>query len=224
MLPSFDILTALAAASILVVLALYLTVVYRKGWLKKSPSESFYLCPNPECRKIFQKPIVLTDLSKTPARVHPACPHCGFDLERASPFRGQKKPKMVVEVPPSPKKSSVIEDASYVEKQKRLEEPMVSVRTPEPANSVGLTEIPGKPTIAVETQELPEVPSEGIEAPRIPKEEHPPTISSKQMEAKPSGCPKFFGYLKRIPKNASLPDECFRCPKMVECLYYTFSE
>ena len=207
---TFEIVTALTLTVIGIILVLYFMVLKRKGWLTENSRGSSYRCPNPGCRKIFQKPTILTDLSETPARVHPACPHCGFDLERASPFPGQKKPEMAVEVQPSPKK--------------RLEEPMVSVRTPEPANSVGLTEIPGKPTIAVETQASPEALSERIEAPRIPKEEQPRTTPSKRAEERPPGCPKFFGYLKRLSKNASIPDECFRCPKMVECLYYTFSE
>jgi len=207
---TFEVVTAITLTVIGIILVLYFIVLKRKGWLTENSRGSFYRCPNPGCKKIFQKPTMLTDLSETPASIYPACPHCGFKLERVSPFPSQKKTEMATEVPPSPKK--------------RLEEPTVSIRTPEPANSVGLTEIRGRPKISVETQESPEVPSERIEAPRIPKEEQPPTILSKHTEARPPGCPKFFGYLKRIPKNASLPDECFRCPKMVECLYYTFSE
>jgi len=207
---TFEVVTALTLTVIGIILVLYFMVLKKKGWLTENSRGTFYRCPNPGCRKIFQKPIVLTDLSETPARIHPACPHCGFDLEKASPSRDQKKFKMTVEAPPSPKK--------------RLEEPIVSIRTPEPANSAGLTEIPGKPTIAVETQESHEAPSERTEALRTPKEEQPLITPSKHMEARPSGCSKFFGYLKRIPKNASIPDECFRCPKMVECLYYTFPE
>lgn len=38
-------------------------------------------------------------------------------------------------------------------------------------------------------------------------------------KTRPSECPHFFGYLKKIPKNSTIPDDCFVCPKMVECLY-----
>lgn len=31
-------------------------------------------------------------------------------------------------------------------------------------------------------------------------------------------CPYHFGYLKTKPKNASIPDECLTCPKMIKCL------
>ncbi len=30
-------------------------------------------------------------------------------------------------------------------------------------------------------------------------------------------CPRHFGYLKKLPKDASIPEECFRCSKMTEC-------
>lgn len=32
-------------------------------------------------------------------------------------------------------------------------------------------------------------------------------------------CQHFLGYLKKRPKDASIPDHCLTCPKMVECLY-----
>jgi len=31
-------------------------------------------------------------------------------------------------------------------------------------------------------------------------------------------CLHQFGYLRTLPKNAPIPDECFGCPKIVECL------
>jgi hypothetical protein len=32
-------------------------------------------------------------------------------------------------------------------------------------------------------------------------------------------CKHFFGYLKTRPKDASIPDECLTCNKMIECLF-----
>jgi hypothetical protein len=32
------------------------------------------------------------------------------------------------------------------------------------------------------------------------------------------GCPHKFGYLKTLRKNAPIPDECFGCPQILECL------
>lgn len=31
-------------------------------------------------------------------------------------------------------------------------------------------------------------------------------------------CPHKFGYLRGLPKNRPIPDECFGCPKIMECL------
>jgi len=32
------------------------------------------------------------------------------------------------------------------------------------------------------------------------------------------GCPHKFKYLRTLPKNSPIPDECFGCPKILECL------
>jgi hypothetical protein len=34
-------------------------------------------------------------------------------------------------------------------------------------------------------------------------------------------CLHFFGYLGGLPKNTSIPGECFGCPKIVDCLIAT---
>ena len=48
--------------------------------------------------------------------------------------------------------------------------------------------------------------------------EKPKTPPLKHPKTRPSECSHFFGYLKKIPKNSTIPDDCFVCPKMVECL------
>jgi len=74
-------------------------------------------------------------------------------------------------------------------------------------------------------EEAPESPEETPE--EIPEEEAPeqveapkPKTPSESPHARPAECSHFFGYLKGIPKNTLIPDECFRCPKMVQCIYY----
>jgi hypothetical protein len=32
------------------------------------------------------------------------------------------------------------------------------------------------------------------------------------------GCPHEFEYLKTLPKNTPIPDECFGCAQIIECL------
>ncbi|MEM1565516.1 MAG: hypothetical protein QW510_00280 [Candidatus Bathyarchaeia archaeon] len=47
--------------------------------------------------------------------------------------------------------------------------------------------------------------------------EVPVKVVKSQGEAK-GGCPRFFGFLKKRPKNMPIPDECLTCDKMIECL------
>lgn len=38
------------------------------------------------------------------------------------------------------------------------------------------------------------------------------------------GCTHEFGYLKSLPKNTPIPDECFGCPQILDCLMRSKSE
>ena len=130
---AFETVTAITLVVIGLILTLYFVVLKRKGWLTENSNESnesFYLCPNQECRKIFQKPIVLTDLSQTAPRLYSACPHCGFDLEMASPSAVGKKTKMTSRIPRSP------------------EESVVAIKTSKPETSIEPMEISEKPKAA----------------------------------------------------------------------------
>jgi hypothetical protein len=46
---------------------------------------------------------------------------------------------------------------------------------------------------------------------------------SKTITSEPQtgfqNCLHHFGYLKSLPKNTPVPDECFGCPKVMECLF-----
>ena len=49
-------------------------------------------------------------------------------------------------------------------------------------------------------------------------------IAKKKLVAEqpPEGfqeCTHQFGYLKNMPKNATVPNECLGCPKLVRCLF-----
>jgi type IV secretory pathway VirB10-like protein len=39
-----------------------------------------------------------------------------------------------------------------------------------------------------------------------------------------AGCVHKFGYLKTVPRNTPIPDECFGCPRILECLMQTKSK
>jgi hypothetical protein len=185
---TFEIVTVLTIASIGTIILLYFIVLKKKGWLSDDSNGSYYRCPNPECRKIFDKPVAITDLSgENPIRLHSACPHCGFDLEKASPSLVRKK----AEMPSKTLRSS--------------EESVVTVKASNPEMSAESTETSEKPIVTKGVQKL-------------------PTAFPKSLQARPPECSHFFGYLRKIPKNTPIPDGCFSCRQMVECLSYNISE
>jgi hypothetical protein len=40
-----------------------------------------------------------------------------------------------------------------------------------------------------------------------------------QLQAGFQSCVHHFGYLKGLEKNKAVPDECFGCPKVMQCLF-----
>jgi hypothetical protein len=47
----------------------------------------------------------------------------------------------------------------------------------------------------------------------------PKTSSPTQPNAESQNCAHEFGYLKDLPRNTPVPDECFGCPKVMQCLF-----
>ena len=76
--------------------------------------------------------------------------------------------------------------------------------------------------IAVDVQK----PKENIKTEAIFKEE--PKIEKLKVEEPKieknndsiPGCKNSIGYLKRRPKNSPIPEECFTCSKMIDCMAY----
>lgn len=70
-----------------------------------------------------------------------------------------------------------------------------------------------------EIEKEPEMPSRGkLQEPKDPKPQppsEPVPISQNSGEKK---CPHKFGYLRGLPKNRPIPNECFGCPRIVDCL------
>jgi len=94
-------------------------------------------CPYNECKRGFEKPVVLTDFSKTPRETYYACPHC-------------------------------LTKVDVVVKDSKLD------------------------SVSVET-------------------------SGNPMEKTPMECAYHYGYLKSLPREASIPDECLTCSRLLQC-------
>lgn len=52
----------------------------------------------------------------------------------------------------------------------------------------------------------------------------PQPAPKNTIHGRPPACSHFFGYLRKIPRNSPMPDECFSCTKMVECISYNILE
>jgi len=228
MFPSFDAITALSIAGIVSILVLYILIVYKKGWLKKDSkkSEAYYLCPNPKCRRVFKKPVWLTDLSQTPPEPYQACPQCGISLHIAPSFGANKAPELhaLARPPPSPslketQKPSEGPQPHHIKREAEVVPQKMEIKSEfqKPSFQPNTPKVPEKPTSW-------QPPKSSVQNPEIRREnpQKPFQFAKKHDEKKPSeaakSCSHFFGYVKTLPKNTPIPDECLWCPSIVKCL------
>jgi len=52
-----------------------------------------------------------------------------------------------------------------------------------------------------------------------PSNQKSKTASSTQPDKVFQNCEHEFGYLKNLLRNTPVPDECFGCPKVMQCLF-----
>jgi len=218
----FEMITALTLGGIGAILALYFIIVYKKGWLRKESKaeQVYYLCPNQKCKRVFKKPVWLTDLSTTPPESYQACPHCGMNVQTTATPRllasatGQAAPKpphFSDEVQSPQTKPRFVDSettASKTELSRELSKPVVQ-------------------TNVVETspmQEDQQAPKSIFHFPQIRKDKPERPLDQTEKSAgkssreSPKKCSHFFGYVKTLPKNMPIPDECLWCPSIVDCL------
>ncbi len=87
-------------------------------------------------------------------------------------------------------------------------------------NAFHSEEVSEKAKEIIENLKDSEKPLEQVETPKIVKERQSSTAPRKNLEEMPSGCLHFFGYLRDMPKNTLIPDDCLGCSKIVECMYH----
>ncbi len=221
---SFDLLTGLTIAGILAILAIYVIVVYKKGWLKKESKtdQAYYLCPNQKCKKVFQKPVWLTDLSKTPPESFQACPHCGLNIQTmASPssFAGAvsdtaSKPLL------SPSESRGRQDRPHlIRKAAATDVGESNLELHKPGPHTSAPNISPKPEGSRLPKSIFKFPQNRKDAPPPQKSpEHAKKSVEKGSSENLKKCSHFFGYVRTLPKNTPIPDECLWCPSIVDCL------
>ncbi len=216
---SLDLLTILTISGILAILAIYVIVVYKKGWLRKESKadQAYYLCPSQKCRRVFKKPVWLTDLSHTPPESYQACPHCGMKVQATSPSsltmttsEHTKPPVGASEIGGSKARLRFARREMTPNKSESRQELKLDPST--------------NGTINHQKPEGKQTPRSLFHLPQTQEDmQQKPPESPKRAEAKSSvesqrKCSHFFGYVKTLPKNTPIPDECLWCPSIVDCL------
>jgi len=93
-------------------------------------------------------------------------------------------------------------------------------------SGTSLPSTPQKPQALVSAASRSDSAEENIESGVSPVRVHEvqrlpePQTASRSNPTNSNGkdCPHQFGYLKELPKNRPIPNECFGCQKIVECL------
>jgi DNA-directed RNA polymerase subunit RPC12/RpoP len=78
------------------------------------------------------------------------------------------------------------------------------------------TEPEEEKTVEIQTEQEPEMEPETTAS--EPQEEQEVKAEAKPASDNPSTCAHHLGYLKNRPKNTPVPEECFTCIKMLDCM------
>jgi len=126
-------------------------------------------------------------------------------LERHKPFQIQQTvpPKKPFQAEPSvpPKPLSVAKENIQV----TVEKPLVIASTTLKEPSIQMNLESKAPTVSQSKEVLPK-----------PEKIVPPKAATSSPSRR--DCLHQFGYLRTLPKNAPIPDECLGCQRVVECL------
>lgn len=196
-------------------------------------------CPNPKCQRQFKESILLTINSVTPPKQYNACPYCFANLETEPPIGQTATPENIVEqkLDPEPilNEDEVIEieeDMESFEDQSELKvleqekdsgpsffkkvKALIPGSNGNKKNKKQKTEEPkAEPELEIEKEDT----SKGKQEVEVPIEKEEPKIPpASRTEESSSVCPATFGYLANRQKDESIPQVCFVCPKMVDCM------
>jgi len=137
---------------------------------------------------------------------------------------------VLMKLNPSTETKEDFETQIKVESKKLLPTSPIAPRNPPPPPAkTDVPRVTEKPLVAISPtiggsstqakQEIP-APTPG-ESREIPKQEKTVAPAKTESSSSKRDCLHQFGYLRTFPKNSPIPDECFGCPKIVECLINT---
>jgi hypothetical protein len=125
------------------------------------------------------------------------------------------------------KASSSQQPKMPLEKEKQPETPpqlkaIPPLRPPEAKISSDKPPVPLAPAVKPSPAPAPirheTLPSVRSEIREVPKQGKPTAPSKAELTPTRKDCIHFYGYLHSLPKNTPIPDECFGCSKIVDCL------
>ena len=193
--------TTITIILIVAIVAVYLIILKRNGWLGESCS---YRCPNPQCKKIFQTPVKVKDFSNK-KEVYLACPECGFDLGSLNDKKGLGETTF--------QSGSEVTFHDSALKQIETGGSTTNNESKEPNIIRAVAPI----VESEENKNPPECTPKGT--PKSTPEEDP--FLKQKLDAlkkdRPVNCNNYLGYLRALPKGTKTPDECYCCLSLVEC-------
>jgi len=130
---------------------------------------------------------------------------------------------VLMKLKPTPENKPSQEPRTNVDKEKPqlpMSPPLPRTLPPSP-KPVETSIISSKPPAQM-TQAKPSIPTPAparIEPREIPKQNKTaPPPAKAELAPTRKDCIHFYGYLHSLPKNTPIPDECFGCVKIVDCL------
>jgi hypothetical protein len=174
-----------------------------------------YLCSNPNCRKVFSRPKIIT---------YHVCPTCQT-LVTIAEIESHEE----IQTDLAPKKSMEHRKLEMVEADNPKD--MVIMNIPTGDSQSAALEEPCEPDKKQEVNsEL--IVLEQVQASQPKKIEIAPiqqvtAEETKAVSASSSDCQYGFGYLSQREKGEGIPDSCIECPKLLSCMlseYYKAEE
>ena len=229
---TIETVTTIAIVVIAIILAVYLIILRKNGWL--GGNSYFYRCPNQECKRVFQNPVEMKDLSETPVRVYPACPHCGNDLgPLLASFTGSKPGSYKALIRPGKPEAQTKDPAPRNETQQPKtvgQRESSQLNLPKTAESkktqINLDknktpcDAPQTPESSFEHRKEAEIPKERPQTPTPnPEVTRDSALGSKVQVSKDNQatCSHYFGYLHTLQKASLIPNACYSCRRIMDC-------
>ena len=193
-------------------------------------------CPNPKCGRQFKESIVLTINSVEPPIQYDACPFCFTNLKTESQIEQKNNTEQEIKKVDAQEPIIENEGLEFEEFETSSFEPSNNQDKVKDSGSSFLSKVkslmPGSSNSKEEKKQKLEESETELEIlikkedqledklktkPKVKKQEQKGNESTSKQDAD-SGCLNYFGYLANRPKDESIPQVCFVCPKMVDCM------